>query len=236
MVTEWLEGKLLRELLSEKEPLGVERAVHITTQLCCALDHIHSHGIAHRDLKPENVMIAPDGDVKLMDFGIASLAGCRRLTFGKFSEVMGSPDYISPEQVSGKRGDARSDIFALGVMLYEMLTGKTPFSGSNAYAIMNDRLRNDPVAPRRLNSAISPELQEALRRALEREPKNRYSSIRDFASDLEHPELVMVAEGPEASDWQQSRPRSPRRWLSYAGLALIPMLVFGLLLYVSQHP
>ena len=98
---------------------------------------------------------------------------------------MGTPEYISPEQVKGKRGDARSDIYALGVMLYEMLTGKTPFSGPNAFAIMNDRLLNHPVPPREADPSITPELQEVLYRALERDPKSRYATAQEFAWDLE---------------------------------------------------
>ena len=107
-------------------------------------DYIHRNGVVHRDLKPENIMVDGDDRIKLIDFGIAGKEGARRLTFAKLSQVMGTPDYISPEQVKGKRGDGRSDIYALGVMLYEMLTGKTPFQGPNPFAIMNDRLLNNP--------------------------------------------------------------------------------------------
>jgi serine/threonine-protein kinase len=99
---------------------------------------------------------------------------------------MGTPDYISPEQVKGKRGDARSDLYALGVMFYEILTGQVPFSGDNAFVIMNDRLLNNPVPPREVDPAITPQLQEIIYRALERDPKNRYPNAHDFAWDLEH--------------------------------------------------
>src|SRR5215471_5025010 len=126
MVMEWVEGTLLRRLLSQGK-LPPERVVRIVVAICDALEYIHTHGVVHRDLKPENIMIDADDRIKLIDFGIAAKAGARRLTFAKLSQVMGSPDYISPEQVKGKRGDGRSDIYALGVMLYEMLTGKVPF-------------------------------------------------------------------------------------------------------------
>ena len=108
--------------------------------------------MVHRDLKPENIMVDGDDHIKLIDFGIAGKEGARRLTFAKLSQVMGTPDYISPEQVKGKRGDGRSDIYALGVMLYEMLTGKTPFQGPNPFAIMNDRLLNNPDSAARSES------------------------------------------------------------------------------------
>ena len=113
---------------------------------CNALDYIHKNGVVHRDLKPENIMVDEQDNIKLIDFGIAANVGSRRLTFAKLSQTMGTPDYISPEQVRGKRGDARSDLYALGVMLYEMLTGKVPFTGPNAFVIMNDRLLNNPDA------------------------------------------------------------------------------------------
>jgi serine/threonine protein kinase len=235
MVMEWVDGRLLRKIIAENGKLPLERAVRIALAICDALDYIHSHGVVHRDLKPENIMVDDQDLIKLIDFGIAGQAGARRLTFAKLSQVMGTPDYISPEQVKGKRGDARSDIYALGVMLYEMLTGKVPFQGPNPFAIMNDRLLNNPIPPRELNPEISPELQEIIYRAIEREPKNRYASAREFARDLEHPEKVGVEDRPELRDWQQRRSPWFRRILFYLMLVMIPVVVFGLLLYVSRH-
>jgi serine/threonine-protein kinase len=151
----------------------------ITLQICDAIEYIHSHGVIHRDLKPENIIINADDRVKLIDFGIAGNEGSRRLTFGKFSNTMGTPDYISPEQVTGKRGDARSDLFSLGVMLYEMLTGRAPFDGPSPLAIMNSRLLNDPVPPRTIDPAISPQLQRVIRHAMQRDPDKRYATTKD---------------------------------------------------------
>jgi serine/threonine protein kinase len=235
MVMEWVDGRLLRKILDEECKLPPERAVQLAVRILDALEYIHSRGVAHRDLKPENVMVDNSDNIKLIDFGIAASAKSRRLTFAKFSQTMGTPDYISPEQVKGKRGDARSDLYALGVMLYEMLTGKVPFSGDNAFVIMNDRLLNNPVPPREVDPSITPEMQEIIYRALERDPKNRYATARDFAWDLQHQDKVGVAARPELHNWRDRRRPRSRQVLFYIGLALIPVVIFWLLLYVAKH-
>jgi len=235
MVMEWVDGRLLRQILNEQRKFPVERAVRLALAISDALDYIHSKGVVHRDLKPENIMVDAQDQIKLIDFGIAANVGSRRITFTKLSNTMGTPDYISPEQVRGKRGDARSDLYALGVMLYEMLTGKVPFTGPNAFVIMNDRLLNNPVPPREIDPAISPQLQEIIYRALEREPRNRYASAREFANDLRHPEEVGVSERPELHDWKRRRTPWARRILFYLMLALIPIVIFGLLLLLARH-
>ena len=235
MVMEWVDGRLLRVVLHEQKKLPVERAVRIAIAICDALDYIHRNGVVHRDLKPENIMTDENDNIKLIDFGIAARQGARRLTFAKLSHVMGTPDYISPEQVKGKRGDGRSDIYALGAMLYEMLTGQPPFSGPNPFAIMNDRLLNNPVPPRELNPEISPQLQEVIYRALEREPQNRYATANEFAWDLEHLDQVGVADRPELRDWRKRRTPWLRRVLFYAAMTLIPIVIFGLLIFVARH-
>jgi len=235
MVMEWVDGRLLRQILMEKRKLPIERAVDLTKKICDALDYIHRHGVVHRDLKPENIMVDDEDHVKLIDFGIAGHEGSRRLTFAKLSQLMGTPDYISPEQVKGKRGDGRSDIYALGIMFYEMLTGKVPFQGPNAFAIMNDRLLNNPIPPREIDPSIPGELQEIIYRALERDPKNRYATAKEFLWDLEHPDQVGVAERPELRDWKKRRKPWLRQIAFYIMLALIPVVIFALLLWVAKH-
>ncbi len=235
MVLEWVEGRLLRQLLNEQKKFPPERAIRITLEICRALGYIHSQGVVHRDLKPENIMVDQNDRIKLIDFGIAANAGSRRLTFAKFTQAMGTPDYVSPEQVKGKRGDARSDIYSLGVMFYEMLTGKVPFTGPNPFVIMNERLLNHPIPPREVDPTISPELQEIIYRALEREPSKRYPNAHEFELDLEHPEKVGVADRPELTEWTKRRSPFWRRVLFYVALALIPVAVFGLMLFLAKQ-
>jgi eukaryotic-like serine/threonine-protein kinase len=215
--------------------LSLEQTISIVLQICDVLEYVHKHDVVHRDLKPENVMIDDQGRIKLIDFGIAASAGARRLTFANFSKTMGTPDYISPEQVKGKRGDVRSDIYALGVMLYEMATGALPFSGPNPFAVMNSRLLNSPVPPRELNPEISPQLQEIIYRALEREPKNRYASVRELAWDLQHPEMVGVADRRELHEWKRQRNASSRKVWFYVALALLPVAIFVLMVLLAKR-
>jgi eukaryotic-like serine/threonine-protein kinase len=235
MVMEWVEGRLLRELLNEQRKLTPDRAVKIALQVASAIEYIHGHGVVHRDLKPENIMVDANDHIKLIDFGIAANLGSRRITFAKFSQTVGTPDYISPEQVKGKRGDARSDVYALGVMVYEMVTGKVPFTGPNAFVIMNDRLLNNPIPPREIDPNISPQLQEIIYRAMERDPNRRYRNAHELILDLEHQDRVGIAERPELTDWRKRRTPWARRILFYVAVALIPVLVFGLLLWVARH-
>jgi serine/threonine protein kinase len=240
MVMEWVEGRPLRQVLNAQRKLSTERAVRIALRICDALDYIHSNGVVHRDLKPENIMIDAGDNVKLIDFGIAADFAPRRqgpvgTRLANRPETMGTPDYISPEQVTGKHGDARSDIYALGVMLYEMVTGKMPFEGANAFAIMNDRLVNNPVPPREIEPSVSPQLQEIIYRALERDPKRRYATAREIASELGNQDQVAVETRAELREWKQRRLPLGKRVLYSVMLALIPVVVFALLVYVARH-
>ena len=234
MVIEWVDGRLLRALLNEKHKLPIDRAELITLGICDALDYMHKHGVVHRDLKPENVMVDDWNRIKLIDFGIAMKEDARRLTFAGPSPLLGTPDYISPEQVKGQHGDQRSDIYAVGAMLYEMLTGQPPFTGSNPLAVMNERILHDPKPASKLNPEISPQLQEILYRALERDPRHRYATAAEMARDLEHQEQVGVEEGGRRPALHQRLSLGGRKMLLYASLVLVPVLLFGLMVMLAR--
>jgi serine/threonine protein phosphatase PrpC/predicted Ser/Thr protein kinase len=193
IVTEYLEGKSLSEVMNEVRPLPIPDAVQIASYICGALAHMHEHKVVHRDLKPQNIMICDDGSLRIIDFGIAKSTEMRRLTFAGFTPAMGTPDYMAPEQVKGKRGDERTDIYSLGAVLYEMTTGSVPFEGPNPFIVMNARLTGDPVAPRKLNPEISEELEEIILHAMEREPHKRYQSAAAMKAELDDPESVKLA-------------------------------------------
>jgi serine/threonine-protein kinase len=235
MVMEWCEGKLLRDILSEEGKLPQQRAIQITLGILHALDYIHKAGVVHRDLKPENIMVDEVDGIKLIDFGIASSAGAKRLTYAGFTQAIGTPDYISPEQVKGKRGDARSDLYSTGIMLYEMLSGKKPFSGNSPLEIMNDRLLNHPLPPHEAEPGIGPQLQEVLYRALERDPMKRYPNASQFALDLENLDKVGVEDRIELREWRNRKSDLKRRIALYVGLALIPFALLLLMMLLTHR-
>lgn len=235
MVLEWVDGRLLRTILNEEKMLPIDRAVQIVLGICNALDYMHKHGVVHRDLKPENVMVDDCDQIKLIDFGIAMKEDARRLTFVNLSSTLGTPDYISPEQVKGQRGDQRSDVYALGIMLYEMLTGRVPFVGPNPLAAMNERLLHDPTPPRELNPEISPEIEEILYRALERDPRHRYATAHELIWDLDHQDQVGVEERGGAQGGRGRRRGINQRMLLYAGMALVPVMLFALMLLLAKR-
>ncbi len=184
LVMEWLDGQSLRRILETCGTLAPERAVRVTLALCDALDYIHSRGIVHCDLKPENVIVDSADNAKLIDFGIAvdrRASWWRQRPRGR---VSGSPDYMSPERMKGRSGDARSDIYSLGIVLFEMLTGEVPFSGIDARSAMELRASVDAPRLREISPSLSKRLETIVARAVERDKSNRYQSALLLKAEL----------------------------------------------------
>jgi serine/threonine protein kinase len=192
IVTEYLKGCTLEHMLKAMRPLPEKDALKIAGLICEAVQHMHDHGIVHRDLKPQNVMICCDGTIRIMDFGIARDEVARRITRVGNSHSMGTPDYMAPEQVKGKRSDKRTDIYNLGALLYEMLTGVIPFQNDNPWAALNARVTGDPVAPRKVNPELTAQAEEIVLRALQRDPSDRYSSAVAMKAEIDTVDQVRV--------------------------------------------
>jgi serine/threonine protein phosphatase PrpC len=225
LVMEYLEGQTLGHLMRSVKPMPVNDSLKLASRICEALAFMHDHDVVHRDLKPDNVMICNDGSIRIMDFGIAKMEGQRRLTFGGFQPTMGTPDYMAPEQVKGKRGDPRTDIYSLGAILYEMITGAVPFEGPNAFVVMNARLSGDPKAPRKINPQISPEVEEIVLHAMARVPSERYASASQFKAELDNPQAAEVTGRAERL---QAPTLAGSRWSGYRMTILaiaIPILL-----------
>ncbi|WP_138757177.1 Stk1 family PASTA domain-containing Ser/Thr kinase [Modestobacter altitudinis] len=184
IVMEYVEGETLRDVLRREGPLLPDRAMSLTADICAALDFSHRNGIVHRDVKPANVMITPQGTVKVMDFGIARAVSDSAATMTSTAAVIGTAQYLSPEQARGEGVDARSDVYSAGCLLYELVTGGPPFTGDSPVAVAYQHVREDPRTPSSINPAIPPDLDAILLKAMSKNPANRYQSAADMRADL----------------------------------------------------
>jgi serine/threonine protein kinase len=185
------------------------------------MDHMHGQGIIHRDLKPSNIMICSDHTLRVMDFGLASPPLRHRSLLAKLAPIFGTPEYMAPEQVDNGPIDERTDIYALGAILYELLTGAVPLQNEDAWQSAFQRTTGDPIAPRALNPALSPQAEEIVLHALQRNPSDRYESMAAFKADLGAPERVAVTGLSE-------RLRPPRWKLSLQATPALAGLLIGL--------
>jgi serine/threonine protein kinase len=234
IVMEHLEGRTLSQRLRADGPFPLSEATGIAIRVAEAIEYMHQCKVVHRDLTPQNIMLCEDHSIRIIDLGLAKGEGFRKITFPGFSSEMGSPHYISPEQVKGRPGDERSDIYGLGAILYHMVTGREPFKGSDPFAVMNARLVGDPWPPRKLNPLISPELEEIILHALERNPRDRHSSMEELAGELRFPGQVKLTGRHE-----HLKPPSAGRilWRRFRMFAWAILGVVGAtgLLYVLSH-
>ena len=236
IVTEYLRGYTLSYLLNSVRPMPEKDALKLASLVCDALEYMHEQGVVHRDLKPQNIMLCNDGTIRIMDFGIAKAAG-RRMTFPGFTPAVGTPDYMAPEQVKGKRGDERTDIYSLGAMLYEMVVGVPPFQceTDNPLVIMNARVEGDPVAPRKRNPKVSPPIEEIILHAMERDPRKRYQTAAAMRVELDDPTSVQLT---GRCDRLQEPAWGKRGWKKTLWIALaisVPLAILILLILLIIH-
>jgi serine/threonine protein kinase len=237
LAMEFVEGQSLRAKMSrggQPAPLPVDEALEIARQVAEALAYLHEKRIVHRDLKPENILLTGAGRVKILDFGIALDESKRRLTWMGLSNTVGTPDYMAPEQMGGRRGDARTDIYALGTILYEMLTGHLPHSAANPHALMRLKAREDPQPPSYYLPGLDPSLEAIVLKAIERAPRDRHASAAELLAQLRDPASVPPRDPEAAAARKQGRIFLPRALLLRATVVLV-LAGLGALVWLSHR-
>ena len=185
-----MDGQSLRALIESSAPFPPDKVIALVRKIADGMAYCHKNEVIHRDLKPENILITTDEQPVIMDFGLALTKGAHRVTYSNLSATMGTPDYMAPEQIEGQRGDQRTDVYALGTIMYELLTGKMPFTGDSNMVVMAQHLNG--TAPRldRVNPSISPQLAAIVATCLARNPNDRYADMTALIEALDHPENV----------------------------------------------
>lgn len=190
LIAEYVEGRSLREILDSEAPLAPPKAIELIRKIADGIAYCHEHDVIHRDLKPENILVTSAGQPVILDFGLALTRKGRRVTYPRLSSIAGTPEYMAPEQVDGKRGDQRTDVYALGIIFYEMLAGHPPFGGDNAMAVMAQHVYHPIPRPDKEQPAIPESLAAIVVRCLQKKPDDRFEDMRAFLHALDHPETV----------------------------------------------
>ncbi len=223
----YIEGQDLNELLKKTRPLPIERAMNIGRQLCEALDAAHTEGVIHRDFKPHNVLVAHDDHVYVSDFGLATSLETAKMGMTRTGAFVGTPRYMSPEQVEGKHVDSRSDLYSLGLVLYEMVCGEVPFSGESTWQVMYQRVKEAPKNVKVINCNVPDAVSEIIMHCLERDPANRYQSAKEIIADIDAQRspnkslTSMYRPQADSRTLQFTVPATPPKWLYVAGALLV---------------
>jgi serine/threonine-protein kinase len=233
LVTELISGQSMRDYISSSAPLDAETAVALIAKIADGMAHCHDMGIVHRDLKPENILIKDDGQPVILDFGLALTKNAHRVTYANLSSTAGTPGYMAPEQVEGQRGDQRTDLYALGIMLFELLTGRVPFDGDNPMAVMAMHLKGGIPRLDREVTGVSPQLAAVAATALQRNPEDRQVDLHAFLHDLTHLEEVDTrildrVQEPSQASKVMSLPGMGPIAIAFAALLGIVILAFAL--------
>jgi eukaryotic-like serine/threonine-protein kinase len=229
---EYVEGRTLKDIIREKGPAPPEAAVDITLQILRAARYAHKRGIVHRDIKPHNVLIDQDGRVRVTDFGIAR-AGTSDMT--ETGSIMGTAQYLSPEQAQGRPVDARSDLYSIGIVLYELLTGRVPFDAESPVTIALKQVNEAPIPPRQLVPAIPPELEAIVLRAMEKDPARRFVDADEFIAALEEGRVAPLPPPPVVEEVIEEQEEPGRRWWLWL-LILLALAAIALGLYLLLRP
>ncbi|HED24590.1 MAG TPA: serine/threonine-protein kinase [Firmicutes bacterium] len=233
MVMEYVDGQNLKDYIREKGRLPVEEAIHIAAQIAEALEEAHAAGMVHRDIKPQNILFSRDGKVKVTDFGIAIAGDGVTVTVG--DQIVGSVQYISPEQARGGIAVKQSDLYSLGIVLYEMVTGKVPFTGESPVALAMKHVQEEIVPPRRLASGIPKDLEQVILKAVQKDIAERYASASEFLEDLRNvgrKEITPARVYPDGSGSEEDfirRPARKRSGNTYLNMRILRKLIKPLL-------
>src|ERR1700742_2075237 len=200
IVMEYVDGRTVRDLLIEGDRLLPERTLEITSGVLRALDYPHQAGIVHRDIKPGNVMVTRNGDIKVMDFGIARAMSDAQATMTQTAQVIGTAQYLSPEQARGERVDARFDLYSTGCLMYELLTGRPPFTGDSPVAIAYQHVRENPVPPSQIDPSLPPWADSIVLKAMAKSPADRYQSAAEMLMDVQRAMNGMAVAAPTRLD------------------------------------
>ncbi|MGO9480857.1 MAG: serine/threonine protein kinase [Candidatus Kryptoniota bacterium] len=235
LITELIDGESMRDLIQRAAPLPAEESIALIRKIADGLAHCHDCGIIHRDLKPENILITSNGQPVILDFGLALTRGAHRVTYANLTSAAGTPDYMAPEQVEGHRGDQRTDIYALGIMFYELLTGAPPFSGDNNLAVMAQHLHGGIPRLDGKQQGVSPQLAAFVARCLQLHPGDRFPDMHALLHELDNLDAIDISILDRATGPVSAAPfwRSPT--VVAIASAFLLLAAITLIAFVLQH-